>query len=176
MGIFTIKERNNLVRANQATRGDRGVVGGGQAEPNGQSDVMDFIEISTAGNAADFGNLIVGNRNSLSTVASSTRGLFLGGGSNNNVITDIDYITIASTGNAADFGNLSAIRRGGSGVGSETRGISMGGSSSGYSDIIEFMTFASLGNAIDFGNLGAGRNVGAPVTSPTRGVRMGGLQ
>jgi len=177
MGIFTIKERNNLVRANQATRGDRGVVGGGQAEPNGQSDVMDFIEISTAGNAADFGNLIVGNRNSLSTVASSTRGLFLGGGSNNNVITDIDYITIASTGNAADFGNLSAIRRGGSGVGSQTRGITMGGSTpSAYVDIIEFMTIASLGNATDFGNLGAARNIGAPVSSPTRGIRMGGVQ
>ena len=176
MAVWDIKERNNLVRANQASRGDRGVFSGGLAAPNDTSDNIDFIQISTAGNAADFGNLSSVNRGSLSAVASSTRGLYFGGGSNNNVENTIDYFTIASTGNVADFGNLSAVRRGGSGVGSETRGISMGGSSSGYSDIIEFMTFASLGNAIDFGNLGAARNIGAPVSSPTRGIRMGGVQ
>ena len=174
MAIWDIKERYDLARANQASRGDRGAFGGGSTPSH--SDIIDFIQISTAGNASDFGNLSSVNRGSLSAVASSTRGLFFGGGSNNNLVDTIDYITIASAGNVADFGNLSAVRRGGSGVGSETRGISMGGSSSGYSDIIEFMTIASLGNAIDFGNLGAGRNVGAGVTSPTRGVRMGGLQ
>ena len=74
MAIWDIKERNNLVRANQASRGDRGAFGGGSTPST--SDIIDFIELSTAGNASDFGNLSSADRGSLSAVASSTRGLF----------------------------------------------------------------------------------------------------
>tara|TARA_R100001369_G_scaffold12240_1_gene26223 strand:- start:1 stop:384 length:384 start_codon:yes stop_codon:yes gene_type:complete len=125
MAIWDIKERNNLARANQASRGDRGAFGGGNTPST--SDIIDFIQISTAGNAADFGNLSSADRTNGSTVASSTRGLYFGGGSNNNIENTIDYITIASTGNVADFGNLGAARNVGASVTSPTRGIRMGG-------------------------------------------------
>jgi len=55
MAVWDIKERNNLVRANQASRGDRGAFGGGSTHST--SYIIDFRQISTAGNGTDFGNL-----------------------------------------------------------------------------------------------------------------------
>ena len=76
--------------------------------------VIDYVTISTLGNAQDFGDLTVARGHSFS-VASSTRGVFAGGtlfpGTNN----VIDYITIMSIGNAIDFGDLSAASSGSSG-------------------------------------------------------------
>jgi len=53
MAIWDIKERNNIVRANEF-RGDRGVFGGGHSAQN----VIQFIEINKPGDATDFGDLL----------------------------------------------------------------------------------------------------------------------
>ena len=150
MAIWDIKERNNLARANQASRGDRGAFGGGNTPST--SDIIDFIQISTAGNAADFGNLSSADRKHLSAVASSTRGLYFGGGSNNNIENTIDYITIASTGNGTDFGDLSAVRQDVAGTSNGVRGIVAGGETPTRVNIIEFITIASTGDVTDFGD------------------------
>ena len=62
---------------------------------------IDYITISSTGNAQDFGDLAF-NKNRLRGTASSTRGLFMGGASEH---TQIQYVTMATTGNAKDFGD-----------------------------------------------------------------------
>jgi len=61
---------------------DRGVFGGGYGDPN----VIDYIIISTSGNALDFGDLTV-DRSELSATSNGTndRGVF-GGGADSNII------------------------------------------------------------------------------------------
>ena len=80
--------------------GARGVIAGGYPASN----VIQYITISTAGNAIDFGDL--SHATALSGgCASNTRGLITGDYPSTG--DDIDYITIASTGNAQDFGDYS---------------------------------------------------------------------
>ena len=73
------------------------------------SNVIDFVTISTLGNAQDFGDTTVAV-NSLASASNSTRGLHAGGRTGSPVSealkNDIGFITIASTGNATDFGDL----------------------------------------------------------------------
>ena len=86
--------------------GNRGVIGGGYTTAD--VDTIDFITISTIGNAQDFGNLTDGRR-SLASCSSSTRGVF-GGGFSPGDVNIIDFVTISSTGNAQDFGDLTSAR------------------------------------------------------------------
>ena len=70
-------------------------------------------------------------------------------------IDNITYVTTASLGNAIDFGNLSGIKREGSCVSSQTRGLFMGGITTwpaGVLNTIDYITIASTGNAVDFGD------------------------
>ena len=84
--------------------GARGLFGGGSTPSN--SDVIDFITISTAGNATDFGNLSQARQWVFGAASSRVRGVWTGGVSPS--ISDrIDFVTIASTGNATDFGDIS---------------------------------------------------------------------
>ena len=73
------------------------------------SNVIDFVTISTLGNAQDFGDTTVAV-NALASASNSTRGLHAGGRTGSPVSealkNDIGFITIASTGNATDFGDL----------------------------------------------------------------------
>jgi hypothetical protein len=73
------------------------------------SNVVDYVTIASAGNATEFGDLVVGVWETSAT-SSSIRGVFGGG----NVLASqnvIQYITIASTGNALDFGDLIATNK-----------------------------------------------------------------
>ena len=155
--------------------GARGLHMGGFLNP-GESDVIDYITISTLGNAIDFGNLLAGNRVQ-GGCASRTRGISAGGytGSASNVI---QYITIPSTGDAIDFGNLSKSRFNNGGLSNQTRGIFYAGEGSpAWIDVVDYITIASTGDAVDFGDIPnqngqLGQNNG--VSSPTRGIAGGG--
>ena len=83
----------------------RAVFGGGQPGP---SKIIDYLELSTLGNALYFGDLINARANK-TACADTTRGLFLGGNSPSDV-TDIDYVTISSAGKGIDFGDITAAR------------------------------------------------------------------
>jgi len=84
----------------------RGIVAGGDPD-SGLTNVIQFVTISTTGNATDFGDLTQARSiSAMGQVSSATRSVFAGG------ITPsasdvIDYVTTATTGNATDFGNLS---------------------------------------------------------------------
>ena len=79
----------------------RGVFGGGSPS---YVNTMNFITISTAGNAEDFGDMTTGHQ-SRASFASATRGLFAGGYVPSGTSTAIDYVIISSKGGANDFGD-----------------------------------------------------------------------
>ncbi len=155
--------------------GTRGLHLGGYTAP-GESDVIDYITISTQGNALDFGNLVSGHRVN-GGCASRTRGIS-GGGYTGSISDMIQYVTISSLGNAIDFGNLTSERFNIGGASNETRGVfySGEGSPNAWQNIVDYITIASTGDAIDFGdcpNMAGqlGQNNG--VASPTR-IVVGG--
>ena len=155
---------------NQGQSG-RGVHGGG-LDPANLSRI-DYITISSTGNAKNFGDLTVA-RNQLGACASSTRGIFAGGQPNTDTI---DYITIASEGNAIDFGNTSSTRQDPKGVSSSTRGVFGGGFTPGPTtavNVIDYIEIATVGNALDFGDLATAAYGHSSCGSPTRGIFLGG--
>lgn len=156
--------------------GARGVFGGG-ANP-GNINVIDYITISSTGNALDFGDLTISRRDA-GSCSSSSRGIFNNGAISpiSEISNVIDYITISSTGNAIDFGDLTVIRRGTRSVSSATRGLFAGGNNDSNTDYntIDYITISSTGNAVDFGDLLVGRSTSGSCSSSTRGVFAGGF-
>ena len=148
-----------LVANNTLDGGSRGVFGGGFPITN----TIDYITISTLGNATTFG-VLSQTRFSLSACSSSTRGVF-GGGYSPSVasrVNTIDFVTISSTGNAADFGDLTQARQQLIACSSSTRGIFGGGTTGTESNVLDYITISSTGNALDFGDLtGVRRNFAA---------------
>ena len=143
----------------------RGVWGGGylNASPLNSAIVstIDFVTISSLGNAVKFGDLTK-KRGAIAGCSSPVRGLYAGGNDwgpgSGAIVNTIDYITIASEGNASDFGNLTIGRAFWSGTSTPTRGVFGGGRFSSHpvsdlNNIIDFVTIASTGSAQDFGDL-----------------------
>jgi hypothetical protein len=132
----------------------RGVFGGGfgQAPTLTPTSTIEYVTISSTGNAVSFGNL-TGAKDNLGGCSNSTRGLFMGGEGPAG-INVIEYITIASTGNGVDFGDLATPQGQQASCASSTRGFSGAGYSSTLQvNTIEFVTISTLGNAADFGDL-----------------------
>ena len=163
----------------------RGLWAGGYAPaPNNNVNSIDYIEISTLGNAQDFGDLrgprwAAGN----SGCSNSIRGVFSGGYESPNTGPAIDgnpsrimsYVTIASLGNAVDFGKLLANLSGRTGLSNSVRGIWGGGANQASKrDSIGYITIASEGNAEYFGELSIAREMPTASSTQTRGTFAGG--
>ena len=158
-------------QVDNTTQRGRGVFGGGAT-----AGAMDFINISSTGNAQNFGTLTQ-DRGNISGCSSNIRGVF--GGGTGPYTNTIDYITIASEGNAITFGTLSTANRGYvSACASATRGVFGGGYTSSPANatvnVIDYIQFSTIGNALDFGDLFTGRYSAASFSSPTRGIWAGG--
>ena len=152
----------------QHTGGTRGIFWG----YNIDDDEIDFVNISSTGNATDFGNLGTTKRTGRST-ASRVKGLLAGGRTNSspNFTNDVEAIIISSTGNAFDFGvNLSNSKRAGFAVSDGQRGIFGGGYTPTSLNVIEFTTIATASNFVDFGDLRYTNSYLADGNSPVRGV------
>jgi hypothetical protein len=176
-GITTFSSTSGMLMPSGVTeyRGGRGrgLFGGGQDPAN--SNVIQYITISSTGNSLDFGDLTIA-RDKLGSCASSVRGIF-GGGEPTTV--RLDYVSISSPGNAFIFGDLTQARRFICGTSNSTRGIFAGGYNPGLSPLtrvstIDVFTIASLGNAIKFGDLVQETNEPAACSSPTRSLIGGG--
>ena len=151
--------------------GGRGLVMGGNT-PN-QTNIIQFITISTQGNSQDFGDLTAMTQANPGGTGSSTRGLIGGGQIFPADTNKIDFITFSSTGNASDFGDLTVVRNSVIGTGNQTRGVFGGGGPS-NNDTIDFVTIASTGDAVDFGDMAAAGSNTACYSSPTRGISHNG--
>lgn len=159
------------------SRSGRGVFAGGLGAPSPLNlNVIDYVSISSMGNAFSFGDLNYIGR-AVTGLGNQTRGIIAGGSTPANVNT-IEYITIATTGNAQDFGDLTDERRGAGACASNTRGIIAGGkdnaSPSNKLNTVDYITIASTGDALSFGELNFKSVLQAGVSSPTRGVFAGG--
>jgi hypothetical protein len=133
---------------------------------------MDFVTISTTGNATSFGSSTA-QLQLFASCSNGSRGLFGGGFTGSADVKRIDLITIGTAGNASFFGDLVNNRRELSACSNGTRGIFAGDASS--STEIDFVTIATTGNATFFGNLTEGRAGTAAVGNSTRGV-IGGTR
>ncbi len=152
--------------------GARGLFGGGQPT---QTNNIEYVNISSTGNALDFGDLIAGARNVPGSCASSTRGIWGGGITTDPASTNtIQYITISSTGNSQDFGDLTREHSGLSGCSSSTRGLFMGSADPAGTNIIDYITISSVGNAVDYGDLLTAKRYAASCSSTTRALNAGG--
>ena len=125
--------------------GDRAIFFGGWT-PGGGVNNIDFVEITTTGNATDFGDMNVTSYGG-SALCDGIRAVMY---QNNPAI---DYVYISSTGNAADFGDTVTARQYSFGASTKTKGFSAGGRTPSVSNAIEFITFANTGSAEDFADL-----------------------
>jgi len=174
-------------------RGGRGrlVFGGGYDYPSPYTELgtMDMVEISTLGNAVDFGDFTQA-RYAHNMGSSGTRGIMAAGGYPGNPTNRsqvIDYVTFQSGGGASDFGEMSVAPIRAAGFGNGVRGVFAGGyiGSSPYQTIttMQYVNIATLGNSIvAFGEINkytapksGGNKSDMSVADRTRGC-IGGLQ
>ena len=140
--------------------GARGIFTGGwrNTPSTARSNGIDFITISTTGDATDFGDL-TRRQSYMGACSSRTRGIIAGGDDDNSpaATNAIDFITISSTGNAQDFGDLPLAVKGHHGHSNNTRGVFCQGSNPSPSFTskkdISVITIASTGSAFDGGDL-----------------------
>ena len=189
-GITTFTGTSGIVMpsGDTAYRGGRGrgVFGGGYspgASPFAVVNTIDYVTITTLGNATDFGDLTQA-RTGYGSAASSTRGVFGGGKiaplAFANIQSTIDYIEIQSTGNAFDFGDLNDTLGRPSATSDNTRAVFAGG----YNQLtaplfnsvgdLQYITISTKGNAATFGNQFFGRYGMGAAASPTRAIYFGG--
>ena len=161
--------------------GGRGVIGWAN---NPVTIGIDYITISSMGNALKFGDLTSSSRWGSHGCANATRGLFAGGYINTPAATFyniIEYVTISSTGNPVNFGDLTEKTYRSSCLASSTRGVFAHGykdtpSAFTITNTISYVTIASLGDSANFGDLAVESLANtAALSSSTRGVIAGGV-
>ena len=160
--------------------GHRGLFQGGDnpALSPSQRKTVDYVTISTLGNAIGFGDLNVGRSWCTQGLSSRTRAICAGGFTSPTLTDEIDYVTISSTGDYVDFGNLFDSRLSGAGASSATRGLFCGGNPANNAtktDGAEYITIASTGHGKDFGDIvTATASMGGNIQSTTRAFFFGG--
>ena len=147
--------------------GDMGIFMGGQTPS--ASNVIDYVSISTAANAADFGDL-VGATEGNSAYCDGINAYLACGSAD----TDgLESFNISTKGNAVQGTNLPTGKQGRGNAQNSARGLAAGGAP-GPVNTIDFFMFKTVASGGDFGDLTAARFGVAGCSSPTRGLFMGG--
>jgi len=162
-----------------ASNGTRGVVGGGYQYSSGtyRNDI-DYVTISTPGNATDFGDLVT-IRSALGAAGNVTRAIFSNGhgtSGHGDMRPNIDYITTATTGNATNFGTSTISATYVDGCADDTRATFWGGLGNPwavYHNRIDYVTIATTGNATDFGDMLNGAGEMSVSSNGVRGIGFG---
>ena len=159
--------------------GDRAIFAGGVYSGSSRTNVMDYLDITTTGNATDFGDM-PGSYSHISGASDATYGVYIGSYTGSGVSTDMYYITFSTTGNATDFGDvtLNYYWPFVGNVSNGTYGLYAGGmdyATSTLRNTIEYFTITSPANAADFGDMTIGKRRGACFSDATYGVFGGGL-
>ena len=152
-----------------------------------QREFMDYVTVSSASNASDFGDMIDerGSGASFSNGVHDRGILYAGyeGFTYNTPFEKIEYITIQSTGNGTTFGNANMVDYSASpngiaavsGCSNDTndRGIKMGGNEpvSGKIDTIDYLNIVSLGDSQSFGTITTATGSGMCCVSDGTGER-----
>ena len=165
-GVFGISSRS------------RGVFGCGyDAGPNTSTNRIDYVTISSTGNALDFGDAkykVEGARG----FSDGTRGVFAFGFQRTDWVSkkEMQYFTIASTGHAVETGiDITIDHRSSASFSSPTRGIWAGGTAGLNS--ISYMTISTLGQTADFGDTTVDKGEGAVgCSNAVRGIYFAGYK
>ena len=148
----------------------------GRRTPSTNPDnIIDYVTISSSGNAIDFGDM-TDHRRLGASFSSSTRGIMAGGITPSRVNV-IDYVEMSTKGNANDFGDtFHLFANAMNGISNGIRGVYNGGQdgSSNISEIIQTVTISSKGNASKFGELTNKRRSTGTCSNSTRGVFAAG--
>ena len=148
--------------------GDRGVWSGGNSY-----NIMDYVDITSPGNANDFGDLST-TRVGPTGLGNGTYGLTAGGFSGA-YLSSIDYVTVATAANAQDFGDMSYGTYRPAGASDGTYGLVSGGSTSGgIVNNIDYVIVATPGNGTDFGDLTSITQSGSMAANNTYALSAGG--
>ena len=132
------------------------------------TNVIDYITISTTGNATDFGDVSAAMYSS-GAVSSKTRAVMMGGYVAPAMINTMEYVTIATRGNTMDFGDLTEPTYLFDPVSNSIRGVRMGGTSP-LDTPIDYINIATQGDAVFFGNLTAKHVEGAGCSNAHGGL------
>ena len=92
-------------RTTNTSNSIRGLNMGGGPGPSARTNTIEFITLSTEGNAQDFGDLAAAVL-SVASCASNTRAVQLGGSVPSGATNTMQFVTISTTGNATDFGDM----------------------------------------------------------------------
>jgi hypothetical protein len=159
--------------------GDRGIKAGGA----GWAAAIDYWDITTTGNASDFGDLGTGREDAAGT-SSTVRGLIMGGEYSTNLyLSSIEYITISITGQAYAFGDLAQGKvRYATATGNGVYGLcalayvtDRHSSDAVESNTIEYVTIDTTGNATDFGDRTNSTRFATSVSNDTYSLFAGGF-
>ena len=163
----------NLAESGDVAAGVRAIVGGG-AGNSGLPDEVQFFNMASSGDAADYGDLPQRQYLTVGT-SSRTRGVFMGGYTNSpssTYINSIQSVEIAQLGYTSDFGDLTQTAGYTGAIGNQTRAIRVGGTAptNPGTNTMDFVTIAVKSNAIDYGDLSGSCTNGNNINSPVRGI------
>ena len=138
---------------------------------------MEYVQITTLGDALDFGDLSVGRR-ALGGAGNPVRGIYSGGGDGSNLGANDDFITIASTGNGVKFRDSGSSCRNTKVASNSVRVVYVLGLTEAPANdsqkVLEQLTIASLGQTTEFGEMMEKKNDPSFVGAGNRGIMFGG--
>lgn len=178
---YTVNLNASAASGGLTSNGDRGFVVGEDNYIN----TIQYWDITTVGNASDFGDLTTGSEDTGGTCSGTRAIVFIGttGGSGypTSYTNAIDYFATATTGNATDFGDTTTYGRRKNGLSDGTYGLCAGSSGglttatyTGNLNVIDYVTIDTTGNATDFGDLSEAKSGVVTTNDNTRGVFVGG--
>ena len=156
---------------------DRGIWAAGADASFNALDRIDYITISSPGNATDFGNARAAYGPGACSNGTTGKGVIAGGytGSYSNTMGSI---TIDTPGNYSNEGTLTTAKytTGSTSNGTDDRGLWMSGAQPSATNSIDYRTISSTGSASDFGDLDEARVGTAAMSNDTndRCVMIGG--
>ena len=157
-----------------ASYGDRGIIMGGMNSNTSTTvNTIQYFDITSTGDAANFGDLTAG-RSGSGTVSNATLALNGGGYDNSAATSNVDYITIATTGNAANAGNLTYARFNLGAFSNGTRGVFCGGYTTSNDNTVDYVTIATSVTAADFGDSLVAIRLYGTASDNTYGIQAGG--
>ena len=168
--VSVVKYGVGYVAPSYVWGGDRGVISGGYTA-SAISNIIDYYDITTTGNASDFGDMSSGAYQG-SGLGDTTKALFNIGYNDATYVNTIDYVTVSTTGNASDFGDMVVAKSLRGAASDGTYGLWAGGN--GGSTSMDYVTIASPGNASDFGDLSIVTYGLAGTSDTTYGLFAGG--
>ena len=159
-----------------ASNQTRGLFLGGSpsgSENDGRVDV-DYVTISSTGNAKDFGDLFL-NCMTAGSGANPVRAVVANGKDGSNMSSVIFRVNIGTLGNSSDFGDQQINRQTPGACSNAVRMVFGAGSTPTKISSIETLLLATEGNSIQFGDLGAAKSSLGACCDATRAVFGAGI-